>query len=52
MSWSPIILIEVVLVFGSVLAWGLWELRSLRIEREKREKLERERAAAKPDAAS
>lgn len=55
MSWSPIILIEIVLVFGSVLAWGLWELRSLRREREKRERAQAEKTGAappKPDAAS
>ena len=26
----PVVVIEVVLVFGSVLAWGLWELHQLR----------------------
>lgn len=34
-SWSPIILIELILVFGSVLGWGLWELRTLRREKER-----------------
>jgi hypothetical protein len=32
MSYSPVILIEVVLVFGSALAWGLYQLYQLRSE--------------------
>jgi uncharacterized membrane protein YqiK len=31
----PLILIEVVLVFGGVLAFGWWQLRSVRRDREK-----------------
>ncbi len=30
MSNLPIILIEVVLIFGGVLAFGIWQLRSLK----------------------
>ncbi len=33
----PIILIEVVLVFGGVLAFGWWQLRELALERARRE---------------
>lgn len=38
----PIILIEVVLVFGGVLAFGWWQLRSVKRDRERT----RQRAAA------
>jgi hypothetical protein len=34
-SFSPIILLEVVLVFGGVLLFAWWQLRDLRKEREK-----------------
>lgn len=34
-NFGPIILIEVVLVFGSVLLFVWWQLRDLRKEREK-----------------
>ncbi len=33
MDWSAIVLIELVLVFGSVLVWGGWELWTLRRDR-------------------
>jgi hypothetical protein len=33
-NFGPIILIEVVLVFGSVLLFAWWQLRDLRKERE------------------
>lgn len=36
MGNAPIVLIEVVLVFGSALAWGLWELRSMKEDTEKK----------------
>lgn len=42
----PVILIELVLVFGGVLAFGWWQLRSVRRDREataRRRELERER---------
>lgn len=44
-SWSPLILIELVLVFGCVMGWGAWELWVLRKEKRKDEALARERAA-------
>ncbi len=44
----PIVLIEVVLVFGGVLAFGWWQLRS--IERDRREAARRREAQA--DAAA
>lgn len=44
MSWSPLILIELVLVFGSVLAWGGWELWVLK--RDNARAREREAAQA------
>ena len=34
-SFGPIILLEVVLVFGGVLLFAWWQLRDLRKEREK-----------------
>ena len=34
-SFGPIILIEVILVFGGVLLFAWWQLRDLRKEREK-----------------
>ena len=34
-SFGPVILIEVVLVFGGVLLFTWWQLRDLRKEREK-----------------
>jgi hypothetical protein len=40
-NFGPVILIEVVLVFGGVLLFAWWQLRDLRKEREKdREKKE------------
>lgn len=38
-SWSPLILIELVLVFGTVVGWGAWQLWDLRRERRKDERL-------------
>ena len=37
-NFGPIILIEVVLVFGGVLLFALWQLHDLRNEREKSKK--------------
>jgi hypothetical protein len=39
-EFAPIIIIEVFLVFGGVLAFALWQFRDLRKEREKRMRLE------------
>jgi hypothetical protein len=40
-NFGPVILIEVVLIFGGVLLFAWWQLRDLRKEREKgREKKE------------
>ena len=43
----PIVLIEVVLIFGGVLAFGWWQLRSIKQDQAKtaRERAEREAAA-------
>lgn len=38
MEYTPILLIELLLVFGSVAAWTIWELISLRRYRRRREK--------------
>ena len=43
----PFILVEVLLVFGSVVAFGWWQLRDL--DRERRKTLE-QRTQARPDA--
>jgi predicted negative regulator of RcsB-dependent stress response len=43
----PVILIEVVLIFGGVLAFGWWQLRDLKKERERRERAQREAADAR-----
>jgi hypothetical protein len=37
-NFGPVILIEVVLVFGGVLLFAWWQLRDLRKEREKEQK--------------
>jgi predicted negative regulator of RcsB-dependent stress response len=43
----PIVLIEIVLVFGGALAFGWWQLRSIEKDREAaRRQREREREAA------
>lgn len=44
MGWSPLILIEIGLVFGAVLAWGGWQLWTLRKENEKAARREQEQA--------
>jgi predicted negative regulator of RcsB-dependent stress response len=38
----PVILIEVVLIFGGVLAFGWWQLRDLKKAREQTERARRE----------
>ena len=45
MSNLPVIVIEVVLVFGGVLAFGWWQLRDLARERKKREDANRDRSS-------
>ena len=40
----PVILIEVVLIFGGVLAFGWWQLRDLKKERERTERTRRDAA--------
>ena len=37
-SFGPVILIEVILMFGGVLLFAWWQLRDLRKEREKNQK--------------
>ncbi len=50
---STPIALEIFLGFGVPIAWGLWELRSLRREKEKdRAKAAAEAAAVSPAAAS
>lgn len=39
-------LIEMLFVFGAVIAFGLWELRSLRLLRRRREKAKLDEASA------
>ena len=41
-NFGPIILIEVVLVFGGVLLFAWWQLRDLHKEREKDQKKKRD----------
>jgi hypothetical protein len=43
LSNLPVILIEVVLVFGGVLAFGIWQLRALKKQMKPKDQ------AAKPD---
>jgi hypothetical protein len=44
LSNLPVILIEVVLVFGGVLAFGIWQLRALKKQMKPKDR------AAKPDS--
>ena len=44
-SHWPLILIEGVLVFGGALAFGWWQLRSVRKDREKSQQQKRDSAA-------
>jgi predicted negative regulator of RcsB-dependent stress response len=46
----PVILIEVVLIFGGVLAFGWWQLRDLKRERERREANEPRKTTEDDDA--
>lgn len=46
---APLVLIEVILVFGGVLAFGWWQLRS--VERDRRELQRRREAEAQAEAA-
>ena len=46
MDHLPLILVEVILVFGGALAFGWWQFRDLDRERRKREDAQRQ---AKPD---
>lgn len=46
----PVILIEVVLIFGGVLAFGWWQLRDLKKERERRETVDARKPTEDPDA--
>jgi hypothetical protein len=39
-DFAPVIIIEVFLVFGGVVAFAWWQFRDLRKEREKRMRLE------------
>jgi predicted negative regulator of RcsB-dependent stress response len=43
----PVILIEVVLIFGGVLAFGWWQLRDLKKAREQSERARREATDAR-----
>jgi hypothetical protein len=47
-TW-PIVLIEIVLVFGGVLAFGWWQLRDLEKEKRRREATESDAGPDKPD---
>jgi hypothetical protein len=42
MTHLPLILVEVVLVFGGAVAFAWWQFRDLKREREKRERKQRE----------
>jgi hypothetical protein len=44
LSNLPIVLIEVVLVFGGVLAFGIWQLRSLKKDGRPRDKRTQEQS--------
>lgn len=41
-EFAPVIIIELFLVFGGVVAFAWWQFRDLRKEREKRMRLEEE----------
>lgn len=46
----PLILVEVVMVFGGALAFGWWQFRDLRRERERREAARSQQGPEKRDA--
>jgi hypothetical protein len=46
-EFAPIIIIEVFLVFGGVVAFAFWQFRDLRKEREKRERHQADQASGK-----
>jgi hypothetical protein len=48
-NFGPIILIEVVLVFGGVVLFAWWQFRDLRKEREKRQEKDREKSQLNQD---
>lgn len=48
-NFGPIILIEVVLVFGGVLLFAWWQLRDLRKEREKKQEKDLGKNQSKED---
>lgn len=48
MNNLPIILIEVVLIFGSVLAFSIWQLRSIRKPRPPQDPREKPRSTSSP----
>lgn len=52
MNHLPLIVVEVLLVFGGALAFAWWQFRDLRLEREKREKRKQESRDAGDGAAS
>lgn len=52
MNHLPLIVVEVLLVFGGALAFAWWQFRDLRLEREKREKRQRDLRDADDGAAS
>jgi hypothetical protein len=49
-NFGPVILIEVVLVFGGVLLFAWWQLRDLRKEREKDQKKTKKEQDLKQDS--
>lgn len=48
----PIILVEVVLIFGGVLAFAWWQLRDLNRERQRREAAEPDKSMGDEDAST
>lgn len=52
MNHLPLIVVEVLLVFGGALAFAWWQFRDLRLEREKREKRQQDLRDAEGGAAS
>ena len=48
MSNFPIILIEVILVFGGVLAFGIWQLRALKKQETPPDGSDRQKNGAEP----